>query len=371
MDAISRQELELRAMAGDAEAPLLLADQLAQEGDRESALTWLRHACAGSGDIAPTAARLALARHVLNEPGSGSAVEGILGAVSAGADGNAEAAHLTAALCGGGITVRQSWPTALTWLQRAAELGHDGARRQLVALASDRALAARVEGGAAEGDVWRRLRATVDVGAWTRSPRPRVHSISPRIGIIEKFLPAEWCDWLVAKAQPGLAPAQTFDHATGSLGYESGRTNSAAYFRLPDFDFVLLFARARMAAAAGLPVGALEATAVLHYRPGQEFAPHFDFFDPETQGYEGNVREEGQRVLTFLTYLNDGYEGGETDFPLLPWRHKGRKGDAMFFWNVAPDHAPDRRTLHAGLSPASGEKYVLSQWARARTQVAR
>ena len=38
--------------------------------------------------------------------------------------------------------------------------------------------------------------------------------------------------------------------------------------------------------------------------PGQEYRPHFDAI--------GNA--DNQRVLTFLVYLNDDYEGGETDF---------------------------------------------------------
>ena len=68
--------------------------------------------------------------------------------------------------------------------------------------------------------------------------------------------------------------------------------------------------------------------------------------------------------MTFLLSLNDGYEGGETKFPELQQRWKGRAGNALFFWNVEPDGTPDRRTVHAGLPPASGEKWLLSQWVR-------
>lgn len=72
----------------------------------------------------------------------------------------------------------------------------------------------------------------------------------------------------------------------------------------------------------------------------------------------------GQRILTFLLYLNDDFEGGETEFPLAGIRHKGKKGDALFFWNVHPDGRLDRQTLHAGLPPGIGEKWLLSQWVR-------
>ena len=67
-------------------------------------------------------------------------------------------------------------------------------------------------------------------------------------------------------------------------------------------------------------------------------------------------------MVTFLLYLNDDYEGGETCFPRISWQHKGRKGDAMFFWNVDAQGQPDPKTLHEGSAPTKGEKWVLSQW---------
>jgi hypothetical protein len=89
-----------------------------------------------------------------------------------------------------------------------------------------------------------------------------------------------------------------------------------------------------------------------------------DFLDPSEPGYLQDLRENGQRAATFLLYLNDDYEGGETEFPNLSWRYKGRKGDALLFWNVNASGAPDPRMLHAGRPPASGEKWIWSQWLR-------
>jgi hypothetical protein len=48
-------------------------------------------------------------------------------------------------------------------------------------------------------------------------------------------------------------------------------------------------------------------------------------------------------------------------------RHRARRGDALMFANVDLAGNPDRRTLHAGLPPTRGEKWVLSQWIRDRT----
>jgi prolyl 4-hydroxylase len=105
---------------------------------------------------------------------------------------------------------------------------------------------------------------------------------------------------------------------------------------------------------------------VLHYEPGEEFLPHFDFLDVSQPGPAKDVAGRGQRVLTFLIALNDDYDGGETEFPEIGKRWKGRKGSGLFFWNVEPDGTPDRLTRHAGLPPTRGEKWLLSQWIRGR-----
>ena len=45
---------------------------------------------------------------------------------------------------------------------------------------------------------------------------------------------------------------------------------------------------------------------------------HYDFVDPKsTQDYAGEIARNGQRLITFILYLNDDYEGGETAFPKL------------------------------------------------------
>ena len=66
----------------------------------------------------------------------------------------------------------------------------------------------------------------------------------------------------------------------------------------------------------------LEGPTVLHYAAGQEITNHFDFLNTEMPNYEDELSRRGQRVITFLIYLNDDYGGGETEFPELGVRHK-------------------------------------------------
>jgi prolyl 4-hydroxylase len=54
--------------------------------------------------------------------------------------------------------------------------------------------------------------------------------------------------------------------------------------------------------------------------------------------------------ITLVIYLNDGFTGGETEFPELKKVITPKRGTALLF---------QHRVLHAALTPASGVKYVL------------
>jgi hypothetical protein len=189
-------------------------------------------------------------------------------------------------------------------------------------------------------------------------------SAEPRVASVRRFIAPPACDWLIGLGRPHLKKATIYDAQNGALREDSLRGNSAAQLQLDRFDMVLAFLRARIAALADLPTLALEASQILHYNVGEEFGKHHDFLDVSSPSLAQEVAANGQRVLTLLIYLNDDYEGGETAFPLLGKSYKGRKGDALVFWNVQPDGTPDPRTLHVGTAPTRGEKWLFSQWIR-------
>ena len=70
------------------------------------------------------------------------------------------------------------------------------------------------------------------------------------------------------------------------------------------------------------------------------------------------------RHWTALIWLNDDYEGGETDFPDVGVRVKGAVGDMLLFHNVTGEGLPDPRMIHAGLPVTSGVKWMASRWIR-------
>jgi prolyl 4-hydroxylase len=259
---------------------------------------------------------------------------------------------------------------SLVALQSAAEGGHRGAQTELAALVGNWRLAGALATAKSKAgpQTWRNLRGAVDIAAWLSLPQGAALSASPRIAIAPSFLSPGICDWLIRLGRPYLKVAQTYDPESGAIREETGRSNSAAELGGGRMDTVLAFVRARIARLADLPVRALESTQLLHYEVGQEFRAHHDYFDVSFPGYAREVAERGQRALTVLVYLNEDYAGGDTAFPVIGRSFKGRKGDALIFWNVTDDGAPDPNTLHIGTAPMRGEKWLLSQWMRVKAK---
>ncbi|MGR5945768.1 2OG-Fe(II) oxygenase family protein [Enterobacter sp. C4G1] len=88
-----------------------------------------------------------------------------------------------------------------------------------------------------------------------------------------------------------------------------------------------------------LPPLTLEDTQLVRYSPGGFFKKHTDW-----------GRSHPQRCISLALYLNDEYEGGCLEFPLLDVRHKPTTGECIAF---PSDY------LHSGEPVIEGEKYVF------------
>jgi prolyl 4-hydroxylase len=313
---------------------------------------------AALGDVSPSFSRkcedpVAAGLRLLGEGGSGGRRAALIRAEFEA--GDAEAAAVMATLEAMGAGRPQSWERALDCLLIAAKRGSARAGAQLQVLS-----------GSPSQD-WQRLRASLDMAALTAPPVRRPLSERPRIRLLEGFATEAECDWVIDSARDKLRPARVWDPVTGRGRSDPNRTNRALELGLADMDVVLQLLRARIAAASNLPLPVFEPAQVMHYRPGEEFRPHHDFLDPNQPGHGAELTRFGQRIATFLLYLNDDFDGGETEFPDLGLRHRGRKGDALLFANVDAAGAPDPLTRHSGRPPARGCKWILSQWIRDRS----
>ena len=155
-------------------------------------------------------------------------------------------------------------------------------------------------------------------------------------------------------AEPDLQPSFVVDPATGGRMPHPVRTSFGTSYGPTQEDLVVNRLNRRIAAATGTRAEAGEPLHILRYTPGQEYKPHLDAIPGIAN----------QRVLTVLVYLNDGYAGGETDFPELGISVGGAMGDALMFRNLTPDGRADPRTRHSGLPVTSGTKWLATRWIR-------
>lgn len=307
-------------------------------------------------------ALFAAGARLLSHPGgAGDFARGAALVEAAAARGHAGAAAMLATLEAIGAGRAQDWNRAFDHLVTAAGRGSRQAGAQLRLLAAgsgpdDRAAA----------DDWRALRGRIDVGRLLAVPERTALSEAPRMRVFPGFATAAECRWVIEKLRPRLAPAMVWDERTGLGRVDPDRSSSAVELRLPEMDVVIEALRARVAAATGLPEAIFEVPQIMHYSVGQEFRPHHDFLDPKQPGPAADIARRGQRIGSFLIYLNEDFEGGETEFPRAGISFRGRAGDALFFTNVTRDGRPDPLTLHSGRPPIRGEKWILSQWIRDR-----
>ena len=188
-----------------------------------------------------------------------------------------------------------------------------------------------------------------DAGQVTIAAEREVLSVKPQISFFPNFVTAAEADYLIARATPQFQPALVLHPITGHQIPDPVRTSDVASFPLALEQPAIYGINRRIAAASGTEVDAGEPLTVLRYRPGQQYRPHLD-----TLPDGGN-----QRVATMLIYLNDGYGEGTTHFPRLNLDVKGRKGDALLFFNLCDDGKPDQLTLHEGRKVTSGQKLVV------------
>jgi prolyl 4-hydroxylase len=273
--------------------------------------------------------------------------------------GNLEAALRLAALAALGAHVEQSWSGALGLLVHAAEQGSESARGQLRVLAAGR-------GAVPEGSDWRGLAEKIDLGFWLDVPEGVTLCAAPLVRRFADLGTDAGCAWLKQRAAGRLRRALIYDPGEGGDVADHMRTNTLVTFDLADIDLVQVVLQYRMSAACGVPLRNAEGPTILHYDAGEQITNHFDFVNPRLPDYAKVIAERGERIITFLLYLNDDYEGGETAFPELGFEHKGRRRDGLFFTNALPSGGPDERMVHAGLPPTRGEKWIVSQFFRGR-----
>ncbi|MGN2243002.1 2OG-Fe(II) oxygenase [Frateuria sp. GZRR33] len=183
---------------------------------------------------------------------------------------------------------------------------------------------------------------------------------APIVRVLDGLLDPDECAALIDAARPRLDRAMTVAE-DGKHQVDERRTSAGMFFRLGETPLVRAI-EARLAKLLDLPVEHGEGLQVLHYLPGQEYEPHYDWFDPTQPGYAAVTARGGQRVASVVMYLNTPEEGGGTAFPNVGLTVTALAGSAVYF----AYEGGDTSSLHAGLPVIRGEKWIATKWLRER-----
>ncbi len=201
----------------------------------------------------------------------------------------------------------------------------------------------------------------IDVG--DRQVEVLMAMANPRVVLFGNLLSPDECQAIIDAAGPRMARSLTVQTATGGQEVNQDRTSDGMFFQRGETPVVALLER-RIARLVNWPLENGEGLQVLHYRPGAEYKPHYDYFEPDQPGTPSILQRGGQRVATLVIYLNNPAKGGGTTFPDVPLEVGPRQGNAVFFSYERPH--PSTRTLHGGAPVTEGEKWIATKWLRER-----
>lgn len=187
----------------------------------------------------------------------------------------------------------------------------------------------------------------------------------PRIVVFEGLMTPEECAQLIEMAKPRMRRSMTVDNQSteGGDALNQDRTSEGMFFERGEAPLIAALEQ-RIGHLLGWPVENGEGLQVLHYGPGAEYKPHYDYFEPGVPSTEALLRRGGQRVGTLLLYLNTPTSGGGTVFPNVGLEVTAQQGTAVFFSFDKPH--PSTQSLHGGSPVVQGEKWVATKWLRER-----
>jgi prolyl 4-hydroxylase len=194
-----------------------------------------------------------------------------------------------------------------------------------------------------------------------RNP-PTLHKIdTPKFDAytLDDFLPPKECARIIALTSHHLQPS-TLSYASPDGAFRTSNTCHLCNLKSPvasDID-------ARICKTLGIRAEYSEGIQAQRYDAGQQFKPHWDYFEPDTDAFRRLAGVRGNRTWTFMVYLNEGMEGGATRFTVIDHAVKPKTGMALFWNNLNADGSPNSATMHCGEPVLSGCKIIITKWFR-------
>lgn len=183
---------------------------------------------------------------------------------------------------------------------------------------------------------------------------------SPRL--LDHVLSKTDCDILRKIAESRLITSKVYSPQSDNVDLETRVSDQCWLYDSENLD-VLNRLTKKIEDELRIPSKWYEALQVVRYKPGGFYKPHYDACTnslKECKRMNGDFKS--QRYITFLIYLNDDYEGGETHFPKIPFTTKPKMGSAVIFFNTDTQGKILDDALHGGNPVRKGEKWICNRW---------
>ena len=165
-----------------------------------------------------------------------------------------------------------------------------------------------------------------------------------------------FCDLLTEKAKPKMFQADVIGET------KDNRIASNCWFDNNEFP-ELHHLKEWIAGTTSTPIENQENGTVVRYDVGGKYEAHFDYFDSSVPAQAEEFKNGGNRVWSFLVYLNDDYEGGSTFFPEHDLNVQPDMGKGVL-WRNTLDGALLEESIHAGNPVTKGTKWIFITWIR-------
>jgi prolyl 4-hydroxylase len=104
---------------------------------------------------------------------------------------------------------------------------------------------------------------------------------------------------------------------------------------------------------------------IVKYESDGFYNEHHDACCDNNSYCEKFVEKSGQRAITMVIYLTDGFTDGGTFFPKLNKIYKPNKCGGLLFHPLSTNTSKCHpKALHAGMPVTSGIKYIANVWLR-------
>ncbi len=221
---------------------------------------------------------------------------------------------------------------------------------------------------------WEKYNDSIDYEGFAQAPLTKVgHNLNTvkintdklQIFIIDDFLSKIECENVINTVTPHLRPS-TITRENEDKAYRTSATSDMALMTDPAAKDIVDRLDHKIAAALGVNLSYSEGIQAQRYLVGQEFKKHTDYFQPGTEEYKKYAGKRGQRTWTFMVYLNNVVQGGETKFFAIDKEFQPLRGRAVVWNSLYPDGNVNSNTLHAGLPVKKGEKIIITKWFRVK-----